>query len=91
MLEVTESAKQELKKKIQSHTDDPEIGLRLTITSAGGFNFTPTRERPNDQVVEYEGLKVLLIGEELFNVFDGRTLDVEDIPGGVKLVISGIG
>ena len=90
MLTVTESAKQELKKKLQCHTDEPEICLRIKITSAGGFDFALTRERPDDQVVEYEGSKVLLIGKELFNVFDGRTLDVEDAPDGIRLVISGM-
>ena len=90
MLTVTESAKQELKKKLQSSADDPKICLRLKITSAGGFDFALTTERPNDQVVEYEGSKVLLIGKELFDVFDGRTLDAQDTPDGIKLVISGI-
>ena len=90
MLTITECTKQELKKKLQSRTDDPEIGLRLTITSAGGFDFALTKERPNDQIVEFEGLKVLLIGKELFGVFDGRTLDAEDTPDGIKLVISGM-
>ena len=68
MLSVTESAKQELKKKLQSRTDDPKIILRLTITSAGGFDFALTGKRPNDQVVEHEGSKVLLIGKELLNM-----------------------
>jgi len=88
MLTVTENAKQELKKTLLAHTDDPTIGLRLSRKQPGQFDLELDSEAEGDQVVEYEGLKVLLIGPGVAEALGERTIDVQDTPNGTKLVIS---
>ena len=46
-------------------------------------------ELSGDQVVEYEGTKVLIIESELATNLKGITLDVDDTPAGAELVLSG--
>jgi len=88
MLTVTEEAKKELKEKLLANTDDPELALRLKGGPGGQLGLVLDREAPGDYVVEHEEAKVLLIGEELADVVEGVTLDVQDTPEGSKLVIS---
>jgi Fe-S cluster assembly iron-binding protein IscA len=88
MLKVTESAKQLLKETLTAHSDDPEIGLRLSLKPPGQFGIVLDREAEGDQVVEHEGAKALLVAPELGSVVEGVTLDVQDTPEGPKLVIS---
>jgi len=88
MIEVTEHAKQELKKILSSKVDNPLAGLRL-ITSGprGQFGFSIDVEMPGDRVVEYEGSKVLLVEDELATRLKGNTLDIEDTADGPGLVL----
>ena len=87
MITVTDSAKEELKKTLLAHVDNPEVGLRLTIKPPGQFGLLLEREVPGDQVVEHEGSKVLLVSQELAGLLEGATLDIEDTPDGPKLVM----
>ena len=88
MIDVTERAKQELKKILSSKVDNPLAGLRL-ITSGprGQFGFSIDVEMPGDQVVDYEGSKVLLVESELATRLEGHTLDMEDTAEGTQLVL----
>lgn len=86
MLAVTDSAKQELKKKLLAHTDDPEVSLRLELKPPGQFGLVLDRKAEGDQVVEHEGIKVLLVAAELAPAVEGITLDVQDTSDGPKLV-----
>ena len=87
MLTVTEEAKQILKEKLIDNTDDPEMCLRLKGGTGGQLGLVLDKEVPEDYVVEQEGAKVLLVGEELADVVDELTLKTEDTPEGPKLVI----
>ena len=87
MLDVTERARQELKKLLSANVDDPQMGLRLTTTDTGHFGLSVDTEAPDDQVVEHEGSKVLLVEQELVDQLEGVTIDVEDTPEGPKLAI----
>ena len=87
MLTVTEEAKQILKEKLLDNTDDPELGLRLKGGPGGQLGLVLDKEVPEDYVVEQEGAKVLLVGEELADVVDELTLTTEDTPEGPKLII----
>jgi hypothetical protein len=42
---------------------------------------------PDDQVVEHEGSKVLLVTKELAVSLQGITMDVQETSGGPKLVL----
>lgn len=88
MLTVTDNAKQELKKTLLAHTDDPEVSLRLELKPPGQFGLVLDREAEGDQVVEHEGIKVLLVAAELAPAVEGITLDVQDTPDGPKLAVS---
>ena len=46
------------------------------------------KEEQDDQVVEHDGSKVLLVEKGLSSMVDGLTLDAQDTPDGPKLVIS---
>jgi Fe-S cluster assembly iron-binding protein IscA len=88
MIEVTERAKQELKKILFEKVDDPLAGLRLTTDSQGQLGLSIDVEASGDKVVEYEGSKVLMVDEGLIDSLGGLTLDVEDTSEGSKLVLT---
>jgi len=88
MLEVTERARQELKKILTTNTDEPEACLRLTVNEQGQLGLAIDVERDGDQTVEHEDSKVLLVEKELADTLQGITIDVEDTPQGAKLVVS---
>ena len=87
MITVTKKAKQCLKEVLLDHTDDPEIGVRLTVGSNENIGLVLSKESPGDHVVEHDGSKVLLVGRELATLFAGATLDTKDTPEGIKLVV----
>ena len=87
MITVTDSAKKLLKKKVAAQSDDPETCLRLSLKQSGQFEIVPDREFRGDQVVEYEGIKVLLIEPELSSILEGVTLDTKDTPDGPQLTV----
>jgi Fe-S cluster assembly iron-binding protein IscA len=87
MITVTESAKQLLKETLTAHSDDPEIGLRLSLKPPGQLGIVLDREVEGDHVVEHEGAKVLLVASDLTLVVQGVTLDVQDTEDGPNLVI----
>ena len=88
MLTVTEVAKQHLKETLLAFTDNREMGLRFIVTESGSFGLALDKEREGDQIVEHEGLKVLLIGLETVATVEGTTIDVRDADEGLQLVIS---
>jgi len=85
MLTVTEGAKQHLKKVLLTHTDDPELGVRLKVDESGEYGLTLDREAEGDQLVEHEGSKVLLVAHEVAERLAELTLDTEDTPEGTRL------
>ena len=84
---VTENARQELKKKLIAHADDPEIGIRLEAIPPDQVHLVLSREREGDQVIEYDGFKVLLVGKDIAEPLRGITIDVRDTPDGPKLSV----
>jgi Fe-S cluster assembly iron-binding protein IscA len=88
LLTVTEAAKDKLMETLLANTDDREAGLRLTMKPPGQLGLVLDRGLPTDEVVEHEGLKLLLVEPELVDLLQGATLDVQDTPDGPNLVIS---
>jgi len=88
MMIVTEDAKQELRRRLVAQTNDPEIGLRLRLNLPGRFRLVLGRESDGDQVIEYGGSKVLLIGRDSADLVAGWTLGVRYTAEGSKLVLS---
>ena len=69
-------------------SDDPEVGLRLTVQPPRQFSLVLDREGVGDHVVEHEGSKVLLVEQESAALLEELTIDVKDTHEGTKLVIS---
>jgi len=88
MIGVTERAKQELKKLLTDNVDNPLAGLRLTSNESQQLGLGLDIEREDDQVVEYDGSKVLIVETGLADNLSEASLDVEDTPEGPKLVIA---
>ena len=88
MVNVTERAKARLKKLLSSKSDDLSLGLRLGRTTSGALGIFPDHEHADDQVVEHEGARVLLVGKDLANKVEGGTIDCDEGVGpGPGLVI----
>jgi len=88
MVTVTEDAKEVLRRALSSaNITDPELGLRLVRGPTGRIEVVLDREKQGDQVVEHEGSKVLLIGEEMAVALQSLTIDCEDSPEGRCLVL----
>ena len=87
MIGITPRARRALKKLLSSELDHPLAALRLVTTDAGDYGLSIDIESKGDQVIEYGGSKVLLVGEKLSNELDGLTFDIEDTPSGSNLVI----
>ncbi|HEY82972.1 MAG TPA: hypothetical protein G4O01_06770 [Dehalococcoidia bacterium] len=87
MVGVTERARQELKRILLENVDNPQAGLRLIADESGRLGLGMDVEMPGDQVVEYEGSKVLLVETELAARLEGVSIDVDDTPDGPKLVL----
>ena len=77
MVSVTERAKEVLSEILIASGAGQDEGLRLMPRPDGIFVLTLDAELPGDQVVEYEGLKVLLIGIEYLRMLDGKTIDCQ--------------
>ncbi len=88
MLTVTESAREHLKEMLEANIDDPDACLRLVASGRGQFGLTADKERADDQVVEHEGDKVLLVESELSDALEGVTIDCQETPEGRSLVVS---
>ena len=88
MIGVTERAREELKRILVANTDRPEACLRLTANEQGQLGLAIDVERQDDQIVEHEDSKVLLVEKDLADTLHGITIDVEDTPAGARLIIS---
>jgi Fe-S cluster assembly iron-binding protein IscA len=88
MLMITENAKDALiQLRNSAEIDQPEVGLRLASGDAGRLELVVDRPKEGDQVLEHDGCKVLIVGEEVSSSFDGGTLDCRPGPEGLRLVI----
>ncbi len=88
MIHVTERARQELKRILSEKVDWPQARLRLLARDQGKLGLGIDIDAPGDRVVEYEGIKVLIVEPGLATNLKGVTLDVDDTPEGAELVIS---
>ena len=87
MINVTERAKEELKKLLDTNVDWPGARLRLLERNSGSLGLGVDIDSKDDEFVEYEGQKLLIIDNSLASKLDCITLDVDDTPEGIELVI----
>jgi Fe-S cluster assembly iron-binding protein IscA len=87
MIDITERAKQELKRLLNAKVDWPGARLRLIDRGQGELGLGIDIEAPDDYVLEYEGAGLLIIEPQLSKNPKLITLDVDDTPEGPELVI----
>ena len=87
MIDVTDRAMQELRRILFETVDMPQARLRLMAKGQGNLGLGIDIEAPGDQILKYEGLKVLVVEPGLATNLKGVTLDVEDSADGAELVI----
>ena len=87
MISVTERAKQELKRLLSQKVDWPQARLRLMDRGQGNLGLGIDIEAKGDQIVEYDGIKVLIVEPVLATSLNLVTLDIDDTPDGAELVI----
>ncbi len=89
MINITERAKQMLKKVLNANVDFPEGRLRVMDRGQGKLGLGIDIEMPEDELVKYEGSTILVIEREFAANLKGITLDVEDSTKGPELVLYG--
>jgi len=87
MIGVTDRAKKELLKILFDKVDMPQARLRLTSGDQGQLGLGIDIEMPGDEILEYEGSRLLVVEQALAESLHGIVLDVDDTPGGPQLVI----
>ncbi len=101
MVSVTTEAKDLLQEILQQAEQqgaaiDQETSIRLAPTTDGSENggsgqvalgLMLDRPQDGDQVVEYNGRKVLIIDSSTSDLLDGVTLDAVETPEGKRLAI----
>ena len=87
MIAVTERAKEELKNRLSHGTDVSGLGVRLSSYTPGKFELVADQPRDEDQVVEHEGLSVLLVEKQISDMLDGATLDYRQTDAGLRFII----
>jgi Fe-S cluster assembly iron-binding protein IscA len=88
MVEVTDKAREELRKLLLSSARDAETSIRLSYGTLGQFGLVLSREKDGDEVVQSHGLKVLLIGNEFMRLLDGMTFDVTSGPSKREFILT---
>ncbi len=87
MINVTERARQELKRLLDVYTDMPQGRLRLMDRGQGDLGLGLDIEMPDDEFVQHDGSTVLVVERRLAESVQGIILDVEDNAEGAELVI----
>ena len=87
MIEVTERAKQELQRLLAANVDWPGALLRFLDRGNGVLGLGIDIQAPEDEVIEYRGKTLLLIKPKLADNLERITLDADNSPEGLQLVI----
>ena len=77
MISVTEKARDRMKNILDSTVNNPLVGLRLEVNDSDEYVLGTDVEKPGDEVVKHEGSKILFIGKDKVDSFDGYIIDFE--------------
>jgi Fe-S cluster assembly iron-binding protein IscA len=90
MLIVTPEAAAKLREAIRAQTADPDVCIRLVRSplGAGRFGMTLDTAREGDQVVQSQGMKVLIISPELAPLVSGKLLDCQEALDSLRFTLS---
>jgi len=87
MISVTDRARQELKRILSDTVDMPQACLRVIDRGQGKLGLGIDIEKPGDELVEYDGLTVLVVEQGLNLRLNGVILDVDDTDKDPELFI----
>ena len=87
MINITESAREELKRILFANVDMPQACLRLLKRDQGELGLGIDIKMPDDELVKCDGSTVLVVEHGLALSLKGITLDVDNTPAGPELVI----
>ena len=91
MLEVTDSAKEELKRILERSSLEAGKYLRLATppvwVGEGDFGVVVDAEGDGDKVVDFQGLKVLLVDSGLAEGLGDAVLDYKAFPDGSRFTL----
>lgn len=88
---ITDQARDVLKNILVTHSNDPEMGVRLVFQPQDRrFALLLAYEQPGDQLIEQEGLKILMVAPDLAPTVDNMTIDIENTESGPALVMNKI-
>ena len=91
MVTVTDSAKRELMRILETRSLAPGKALRLAVppvwTGEGDFGIVIDEAETEGVMVNYEGSPVLLIDTELIEQLQNAVFDFKDSPEGLKFTL----
>ena len=87
MIDVTESARYELKRILSATVDNSYARLRLIARGQGDIGLGIDIELPGDEIVEHDGSGLLVVEHEVAASLKDITIDVDDTAEGPQLVI----
>jgi two-component system alkaline phosphatase synthesis response regulator PhoP len=92
MLMVTALAEGKMKEAIQAKTKDLETAFRLIPSPSRPtqLKLILDREKEGDQIVESDGVKILLLSPEVAPMLEGTVIDYQKTPQGGGFTISKI-
>lgn len=90
MVTVTASATERIRKDMQAAETEPEVGIRLILSPSipNQIEVVLDKEKEGDQIVESEGVKILLIDPEIGQRLEGVVIDYEQMPQGGRFSLS---
>ena len=90
MLTVTAQAAEKIREDLKAATADPEVSVRLIPSPSmpNRIEMSLDKEREGDQVVESEGVKILLLDSQIAQALEGMVIDCEETPQGERFTIS---
>ncbi len=88
---VTDSAKEELKRIVESRSIEAGRCLRLAVQPTwpgpGDFGIVIDHEKAEDHAVALRGTKILLLQEQMLPQLDESILDYKDTPEGARFTL----
>ena len=91
MVEVTENAKQELKRILQTQSLEPGKHLRLATPPVwvgdGDFGVVVDEQRDGDHEVQHQGVTLLLVDEALMQHMAKAVMDFKQSPEGPRFTL----
>ncbi|UCD54246.1 MAG: hypothetical protein JSU76_00680 [Dehalococcoidia bacterium] len=90
MVTVTALAAEKLKEGLQAATTDPEVCIRLALSSSvpNRIEMVLDKAKEEDQIAENEGTKLIILDPEIAQQLEGMVIDYEESPQGVKFTLT---